>query len=219
MYSVDYLTTLALCKHNKPPIMPKAMPAYCACLYWADVGYHRTTQTQDIVTPNIDSLVEVGLQLDQHYVYNYCSPLRAALLSGRVPIHVNDIDSSQSCYNPNDPVSGYTGIPHDQNMIVISAKMKEAGYATHQVGKRDAGMATPDHTPKGRSFDSSLNYFHHANGYFNETEGICNTTIIVNLWDTDKPASDLNGTGADHYEEALIGHCLKIIISHSYMHA
>ena len=60
---------------------------------WADVGYHRTIQTQDIVTPNIDSLVEVGLQLDQHYVYNYCSPSRAALLSGRLPTHVNDIDS------------------------------------------------------------------------------------------------------------------------------
>ena len=136
---------------------------------WADVGYHRTTQTEDIVTPNIDSLVKVGLQLDQHYVYNYCSPSRAALLSGRLPIHVNDIDSSQSCYNPNDPVSGYTGIP--RNMTVISAKMKEGGYATHQVGKWDAGMATPDHTPKGRGFDSSLNYFHHANDYFNETEG------------------------------------------------
>lgn len=33
---------------------------------WVDVGYHHTTRTQDIVTPNIDSLVEVGLQLDQH---------------------------------------------------------------------------------------------------------------------------------------------------------
>ena len=127
---------------------------------WTDVGYHQTTQTQDIVTLNIDSLVEVGLQLDQHYVYNYCSPLRAALLSGRLPIHVNDIDSSQSCYNLDDSVSGYSGIP--RNMTVISAKMKEAGYATHQVGKRDACMATPDHTAKGRGFDSSLNYFHHA---------------------------------------------------------
>ena len=178
---------------------------------WADVGYHRTTSTQDIITPNIDSLVEVGLQLDQHYVYNYCSPSRAALLSGRLPIHVNDIDSSQSSYNPKDPVSGYTGIP--RNMTVISAKMKEAGYATHQVGKWDAGMATPDHTPKGRGFDSSLNYFHHANDYFTETEGSCNKTTIVDLWDTDKPASDLNGTGADHYEEALFRDRLLQIVS------
>ena len=71
---------------------------------WPDVGYHRST---DIVTPNIDSLVKVGLQLDQHYVYNYCSPSCAALLSGRLPIHVNDADTS---YNPNDLVSGYNEI-------------------------------------------------------------------------------------------------------------
>ena len=180
---------------------------------WADVGYHRTSDKNDIVTPNIDSLVEDGLQLDQHYVYNYCSPSRASLLSGRLPIHVNDADTSQSCYNPKDPVSGYTGIP--RNMTVISAKMKEAGYATHQVGKWDAGMATEDHTPKGRGFDSSLNYFHHANDYFNETEGSCGKTPIVDLWDTDKPASDLNGTGVDNYEESLFkDRLMKIVTNH-----
>ena len=41
MYLVNHLITSylinptmpALCWHNKPPIMPKAMPAYCACPY------------------------------------------------------------------------------------------------------------------------------------------------------------------------------------------
>lgn len=180
---------------------------------WADVGYHRDTPTSDISTPNIDSLVKEGLQLGQHYVYNYCSPSRAALLSGRLPIHVNDIDSDQSCYNPNDPVSGYAGIP--RNMTVVATKMKEGGYATHQVGKWDAGMATPDHIPKGRGFDTSFGYFHHANDYFNETEGYCNTTPIVDLWDTDKPATGVNGTGPDKYEEGLFReHVLQVINSH-----
>ena len=180
---------------------------------WENVGYHHDTPTKDISTPNIDSLVKKGLQLDQHYVYNYCSPSRAALLSGRVPIHVNDADTSQSCYNPNDPVSGYTGIP--RNMTVIGTKMKEAGYATHQVGKWDAGMATSDHTPKGRGFDSSFGYFHHANDYFNETEGECNGKPMVDLWDTDKPASDVNGTGPDNYEEGLfLERVLKVINDH-----
>ena len=35
MYSVDHLIFTLLCQHyagiTKPPIMPKAMPAYCAC--------------------------------------------------------------------------------------------------------------------------------------------------------------------------------------------
>ena len=58
---------------------------------WANVGYHRDTPTKDISAPNIDALVQQELQLDQHYVYNWCSPSRSALLTGRVPIHVNDV--------------------------------------------------------------------------------------------------------------------------------
>ena len=54
-------------------------------------------------------------------------------------------------------------------MTGIATKLKAAGYATHHVGKWDAGMATPDHTPKGRGFDSSFGYFHHDNDYYTET--------------------------------------------------
>ena len=179
---------------------------------WADVGYHRNTSKNDVPTPNIDSLVKEGLQLDQHYVYNWCSPSRSAFLSGRLPIHVNDeAKVSYATYNPKDPVSGFMGIP--RKMTVISAKMKEAGYTTHQVGKWHVGFATPDHTPKGRGFDTSFGYFNAANDYFNETIFQCNKTPMVDLWDTDKPASDKNGTGEDHYEESLFKDRLLEIIS------
>ena len=180
---------------------------------WADVGYHQNSSTKDVQTPNIDSLVKEGLQLDQQYVFNWCSPTRSAFLSGRVPIHVNDVTTSELVYNPNDPVSGFDGIP--RNMTGIGIKMKEGGYATHMVGKWDAGMATPDHTPQGRGFDTSLNYFYHANDYYTETAGSCNKTKIVDLWDTDKPANTLNGTGPDNYEEGLFKErILQIINNH-----
>ena len=181
---------------------------------WADVGYHLNSTSKEVVTPNIDKLVKEGLQLDQHYVFNWCSPTRSALLTGRVPIHVNDVTTPETLYNPNDPVSGFDGIP--RNMTGIGTKMKEGGYATHMVGKWNAGMATPDHTPQGRGFDTSLNYFHHANSFYNETAGECNKTHIVDLWDTDKPANTLNGTGPDgHYEEGLFKErVLKIINNH-----
>ena len=64
-------------------------------------------------------------------------------------------------YNPKDPVSGFAGIP--RNMTGMAEHMKAGGYATHQTGKWDAGMATPEHTPQGRGYDTSLGYFHHAN--------------------------------------------------------
>jgi len=165
---------------------------------------------KEVVTPNIDDLVKNGLELDQHYVYKVCSPSRSCLMSGRLPIHVNDQNIDPGFYNPADKVSGYAGIP--LGMTGIAEKLKEAGYATHQVGKWDAGMATPHHTPQGKGFDSSFGYFHHDNDYYTEVLGSCNKTNIVDLWDTDKPAHGINGTGQDHYEEALFrDHVLDII--------
>ena len=184
---------------------------------WANVGYHRNPPTKEVVTPNIDNLVKEGLELDQHYAFQFCSPSRSCLMSGRLPIHVNDKNDDPTYYNPNDPISGFAAIP--RNMTGLATKLKQAGYATHQVGKWDAGMATPDHTPLGRGFDSSLGYFHHANDYYTETAGNCNSTAhkgrIVDLWETDKPAHGMNGTGPDNYEEGLFRErLLKIVEEH-----
>ena len=178
---------------------------------WANVGYHRNPPTREVVTPNIDGLVKEGLELNQHYAYQVCSPSRSSFISGRLPLHVNDLNLDPDHYNPDDPVSGFSAIP--RNMTGIAEKMKGAGYATHQVGKWDAGMATPDHTPKGRGFDTSFGYFHHENDYYKETAGACNQTHIVDLWDTDKPAHGINGTGPDDYEEALFKERLLNVVS------
>ena len=180
---------------------------------WANVGYHRDPPTREVDTPNIDSLVKEGLELDQHYAFQFCSPSRSSLMSGRLPIHVNDQNKQVYFYNPKDPVSGFAGIP--RNMTGIASKLKEAGYATHQVGKWHAGGATPDHTPSGRGFDSSLGYFDFANDYFTEVDvgGNCNGTPIVDLWDTDKPATGMNGTGPDNYEDGLFAERLMYIVN------
>ena len=53
-------------------------------------------------------------------------------------------------------------------MTGIAAKMKMAGYRTHMVGKWDAGMATPHHTPQGRGYDTSLIYFEHDNDFWTQ---------------------------------------------------
>ena len=71
---------------------------------WADVGYHRNPPTKEVVTPNIDSLVKTGLELDQYYVFQFCSPSRSSLLTGRLPIHVNDLNLPPGHYNPKNPV-------------------------------------------------------------------------------------------------------------------
>ena len=167
---------------------------------WANVGYHRNPPTQEVQTSNFDSLVKDGLELDHNYVYRYCSPSHSSLMTGRLPIHVNDLNNVAT-YNPDDPLTGYAGIP--PKMTGIAEKLKSASYETHMVGKWQVGDVTPVQIPIGRGFDTSFGYLRGANDYYTEWDGQCNNTSVVDLWDTDKPAWGLNGTGKDNYEEAL----------------
>ena len=177
---------------------------------WANVGYHRDPPTKEVVTPNFDSLAKQGLELDQHYAYQVCSPSRSAFLTGRLPIHVNAHNEIIWMYNPDDPVSGFAGIP--RNMTGIATRLNEAGYTSHMVGKWHVGGATPDHIPTGRGFESSFGYLGGVNDYYTQIRLSCNKTGIVDLWDTDKPAHGVNGTD---YEEALFkSHLLQVVNNH-----
>ena len=51
-------------------------------LGWADVGYHGS----DIETPHIDRLAKEGVKLNRFYATPFCSPTRAALMTGRDPL-------------------------------------------------------------------------------------------------------------------------------------
>lgn len=165
---------------------------------WAEVGYHRSNSTEEVHTPTIDALVKEGVELDRHYVHMTCTPSRSSLQTGRLPVHVITQLAG--------PCDEHGAIP--RNMTGVAAQLKRAGYATHQVGKWDCGMATPHHTPKGRGYDSSLGYFGHANWMYTQHEWLGSYDEkkdipidgIVDFWDTDKPANTLNGTG---YEELI----------------
>ena len=180
-------------------------------LGWADVGYHhKQEKNREIQTPTIDQLVADGIELNRHYVHMMCTPSRAALQSGRLPVHV-----LQKLAGPCD-VNG--AIP--RNMTGIASKLKSGGYATHQVGKWDAGMAFPESTPSGRGYDTSLNYFGHGNWMWSQSEwggsesykSDIPDTGIVDLWDTDKPANTLNGTGSE--EDIFRDRITKILTDH-----
>ena len=90
---------------------------------WGNVGYHRTDASPEVQTPTIDALVGEGIELDRHYVHMMCTPSRSALQSGRLPVHI-----ITQLANPCD---ANCAIP--RNMTGLAAKLKSAGYATHQV--------------------------------------------------------------------------------------
>ena len=102
---------------------------------WADAGWHRNytgpggtvvPYTKEVQTPNLNALVQEGIELDRAYVYKYCSPTRSAIQSGRNPYHVNPLNAAPDISNPADPVSGFAAIP--RNMTGIATKMAAAGY-------------------------------------------------------------------------------------------
>ena len=127
---------------------------------WATAGWHRAAPTPEVVTPTMDALVKEGVELNRHYVHMMCTPSRSSFYSGRLPIHVLTKLSSPCDHNGAIP----------RNMTGVAAQLKRGGYATHHVGKWDAGMATPHHTPHGRGYDTSLNYFGHGNWMWSQRE-------------------------------------------------
>eukprot|EP01061_Rhynchopus_euleeides_P001316 TRINITY_DN10936_c0_g1_i1.p1 TRINITY_DN10936_c0_g1~~TRINITY_DN10936_c0_g1_i1.p1 ORF type:complete len:546 (+),score=159.94 TRINITY_DN10936_c0_g1_i1:122-1759(+) len=180
---------------------------------WGDIGYHGARlPTGESLTPGMDALTRSGVELNRHYVHMTCTPTRSSLQSGRLPIHV----ITQLA----DPCDKNGAIP--RNMTGVASHLQRAGYATHQVGKWDAGMVTPTHTPKGRGYDTSLGYFGHGNWMWTESEwegshsgasSFPPRPALVDLWDTDRPARSLNGTV---YEELIFrDRMLDILHSHN----
>lgn len=163
---------------------------------WANVGFHRppAADPREFRTENVDALARDGVELDRHYTYKFCSPSRSALMSGRLPYHVN-------IYNDNPAMPG-AGVP--VGMTLMSEKLKSAGYSTHFVGKWHIGMASAStQIPTARGFDTSLGYFHSENDYYDMTRSQgCSSRPAVDLWDTGAPAWGLNGS---LYEERLFG--------------
>ena len=108
----------------------------------------------EVSTPTLDRLAADGVVLARLYTFEFCSPSRSSLLSGRLPGHVN--------MHNDDQTRPGAGIPAE--MTTMPAKLRQVGYRTHHLGKWHIGFATPKHTPLGRGFHSSLGYIAGVSG-------------------------------------------------------
>jgi arylsulfatase A-like enzyme len=127
-----------------------------------DLGMHGT----GIQTPASDELAQEGIYLQNYYVLPYCSPTRAALFSGRYPLHTG-------VHNWLRPKST-AGLPLEEE--TLADLLQRGGYQTHAVGKWHLGFSQWEQTPTFRGFSSFFgfysggeDYFQHTSGYHDET--------------------------------------------------
>ena len=112
-----------------------------------------------------------------------------------MPVHGNT--------NNNDGISDPSVGVHP-DMTTIAEKMKESGYATHMIGKWDAGMASKRQLPINRGYDTSYGYLGKSISYFTKMgDGACSQSYI-DLWENDAPAvDDISEIDLDEYSEYL----------------
>ena len=113
-----------------------------------DQGYHDVSYygTDDLHTPNIDSIASSGMRFDNFYANStVCSPTRAAILTGRYQDRVG-VPGVIRTY-PHDNW-GYL----DPKATLLPQELGEAGYHTAIIGKWHLGLESPN-TPTERGFD------------------------------------------------------------------
>jgi arylsulfatase B len=226
---------LAICTTAVAASPPHIIVLMSDDLGWNNVGFHNAR----VHTPHLDALRAAGVELSRHYgasararaplttpptwlthapkAYKFCSPTRSSFLSGRLPVHVNELNSITEAPGAGIPAA----------MATLPKILAPAGYVSHHIGKWHAGFASRSQsTPVARGFASSLAYFHGEEDHYRQTApgsidcsqppgrgpGGGGTKLFADLWLDEGPANKLNGT--DYSMFLYRDRALSIIAAH-----
>ncbi len=135
---------LAAEQRNRKSKQPNMVVIFADDLGYGDLGCfgHPT-----IRTPNLDRMAIEGMKLTQFYsAASVCTPSRAALLTGRLPIRNGMCSDKRRVLFPDSA----SGLPESE--VTIAGALKTKGYATCCIGKWHLGHL-PQYLPTRRGFD------------------------------------------------------------------
>ena len=158
-----------------------------------DMGYGDVSSYghPTIKTPNLDRMSYEGQKWTQFYsASSVCTPSRAALMTGRLPIRNGMIGSSTRVLFPNSDF----GLPSSE--ITIAEKLKENGYKTAAIGKWHLGHKE-EYLPLQHGFD-----YYYGIPYSNDMNAINAVTCCPgnNYW----PQYDKKIINSDNYNVPLM---------------
>jgi arylsulfatase A-like enzyme len=124
---------------------------------YADAGFQGC---KDTPTPQLDRLARAGIRCTNAYVsHPFCSPSRAALLTGRYQQRFGH--ENNPFYDPNDHREG---LPTTEKLL--PEFLREAGYVTGWIGKWHLGAA-PEFRPQNRGFMETFGFLGGGHHYQN----------------------------------------------------
>ena len=138
-----------------------APPPNIVIIFADDLGYGDLGAfgAPNIRTPRLDAMAAEGQKWTSFYVQPVCSPSRAALLTGRLPVRNGMFGTPGGTAPKVFRADAAQGLPPAE--VTIAEVLKSRGYATGMVGKWHLGHL-PQFLPTRQGFDSwfGLPYSH-----------------------------------------------------------
>jgi len=127
---------------------PNIVVIFADDLGYGDIG---TFGAPNIRTPRLDAMAAEGQKWTSFYVQPVCSPSRAALLTGRLPVRNGMFGTPGGAWPKVFGDNAAQGLPLEE--YTIAELLKSAGYTTGMVGKWHLGQL-PQFLPMRQGFDS-----------------------------------------------------------------
>jgi len=146
-------------KNDKLPLPDRSSRKPNIIFMLADDLAHGAFDDELNPAPFLSELKQKSVTLNKYYSQETCTPARAALLTGRLPISVGWQKYEQSATEPG-------GLDLDET--TIAEALQDAGYTTYMFGKWNMGNQSPRYLPTARGFDYFLGYMDSSNNYWSK---------------------------------------------------